>query len=186
MKKLSTKDIGIRLALAGVGTALSLVCVTLSYYLSFMSLSFTVLSCIGVMCPLSKGYYREGIITSVAVCIIGFFIVNIKIIPFAMASGLYVVLTIFLHQKKVNVIITFIAKLAYSCLVFFIIYKVTNILVVDVTKITFLSKFNETGLYIMFNLIFSLCFLLYDLLLIKGHQYATVLADKIIKPKKKN
>ena len=185
MKKLNVKDIGLRLALAGIGTALSLVCVTLSYYLSFMSLSFMVLSCVGVMCPLCKKFYREGILCSIAVSVIGFFIVNVHIVPFIMASGFYVVLTVFLHEKKVNTLILFFVKLVYSCLVFFVIYWAIDVLVVDVTKITFLASFNEIGLYAILNVAFSLCFLVYDVLLIQGYKYACNLADKIIKPRQK-
>ena len=181
MKRLNTKDIGIRLALAGIGTALSVVFITLSYYVSFMSLSFTVLTSVGIMVPLSKNYYREGILTAIVAGVIGFFIANVRVVPYAMASGLYVVLTVFLYNKKINVIITTIAKLAYSCLIFWIIYKVIGVLVVNYEKLTFLSKFNENGVYVLLNAIFSLAFLLYDLLLCKGYDYAKKLADKILK-----
>ena len=181
MKRLNTKDIGIRLALAGIGTALSVVFITLSYYVSFMSLSFTVLTSVGIMVPLSKTYYREGILTAIVAGVIGFFIANVRIVPYAMASGLYVVLTVFLYNKKINVIITTIAKLAYSCLIFWIIYKVVGVLVVNYEKLTFLSNFNENGVYALLNTVFSLAFLLYDYLLCKGYEYAKKLADKILK-----
>ncbi len=181
MRKTNAKDLGIRIALAGVGTALSVAFIALSYYLSFMTLSFTVLTSVGIMCPLAKNYYREGILTAIAAGVIGFFIANIKIVPYAMASGLYVVLTVFLHNKKVNVIILTAVKLAYSCLVFWIIYKVTGSLVVNYDKLTFLSKFNEVGVYALLNVLFSIAFIVYDLLLVKGYEYACKVAAKAIK-----
>ena len=181
MRKLNTKDIGIRLALAGVGSALGIVFVALSYYLSVMTLTFTVLTAVGVMCPLSKDYYREGILSALVIGIIGFFIANIKIVPYAMVSGLYVVLTVFLYNKKVNVILLTVIRAAYSCLVFWIIYKVTGLLIVDYKKISFLSSFNEIGIYALLNAAFVLCFLLYDFLLIKGYEYAKQLVKRVIK-----
>lgn len=174
-------EIGLRLALAGVGTGLSVAFIALSYYLSFMSLSFTVLTSVGIMCPLARDYYREGILAAIAAGVIGFFIANIKIVPYAMASGLYVVLTVFLYNKKVNVILLTLIKAAYSCLVFWIIYKITGTLVVNFEKLTFLADFNETGLYVLLNAIFLVCFLAYDFLLIKGYEYAKKLAARIIK-----
>jgi hypothetical protein len=172
---------GLRIALAGIGSALSLVFVALSYYLSFLTLSFTVLTSVGIMFPLSKNYYREGILSAVTVGIIGFFIANKYIIPYAAVSGLYVVLTVFLYNKKVNVILITALKIAYSCLVFWLLYKLTGLFVVNVDKIPFLIKFNSVGIYAILNLVFSLCFLAYDILLIEGYKYAKKLASRIIK-----
>lgn len=181
MRKTSAKDVGIRIALAGLGTALSVAFIALSYYLSFMTLSFTVLTSVGIMCPLAKNYYREGILAAIAAGVIGFFIANVKIVPYAMASGLYVVLTVFLHNKKINAVLLTVVKLAYSCLVFWIIYKVTGTLVVNFDKLTFLANFNAVGVYAILNVAFSLGFLLYDLLLVKGYEYACKVAAKVIK-----
>ena len=61
------KDIGKRLALAGIGTAISLIFVVLAYFIKNLSLSFYVMSAGGVMLPLTKGYFREGFLTAVAV-----------------------------------------------------------------------------------------------------------------------
>ena len=98
-----------------------------------------------------------------------------------MASGLYVVLTVFLHNKKINAVLLTVVKLAYSCLVFWIIYKVTGTLVVNFDKLTFLANFNAVGVYAILNVAFSLGFLLYDLLLVKGYEYACKVAAKVIK-----
>ncbi len=169
------------MALAGIGTALGVVFIALSYYLSVMTLTFTVLTAVGVMCPLSKDYYREGVLCAVVTGLIGFFIANIKIVPYAMVSGLYVVLTVFLYNKKVNVILTTVIKIAYSCLVFWIVYKLIGLISINVQKITFLASFNETGLYVIINLIFTLCFIVYDLMLISGYKYSKELAKRVIK-----
>lgn len=185
MRKINTKDIGLRLALAGIGAALSITFIVLSYYVSFMSLSFTVLSSVGIMVPLCRNYFREGILTSIVAGLVGFFIANVRIVPFAMAGGLYVVLTVFLYKKKISVILTTVLKAGYACLIFWILYKVTGIFVVNVEKITFLSQFNETGLYAILNAVFVIAFLVYDLLLIEGYKYAQRLADKVLKNKGK-
>lgn len=169
------------MALAGIGTALGVIFIALSYYLSVMTLTFTVLTAVGVMCPLSKDYYREGILCAIVTGIIGFFIANVKIVPYAMVSGLYVVLTVFLYNKKVNVVFTTIIKIAYSCLVFWIVYKLIGVISINVQKITFLASLNETGLYLVINVVFSLCFIAYDLMLINGYKYSKSLAERVIK-----
>lgn len=188
MRKIVTKDLGLRLALAGIGTALSVTFIVLSYYVSFMSLSFTVLTATGILLPLCRDFYREGILTSIVAGLIGFFIANVRIVPYAMASGLYVVITVFLYKKRKGVLWTVVAtvlKIGYSCLIFWILYKVTGIFVVNLEKITFLSQFNETGLYAILNAAFTVAFLLYDLLLTEGYKYAQKLADKYLRSKRK-
>ena len=122
MRKLNTKDIGIRMALAGIGTALGVVFIALSYYLSVMTLTFTVLTAVGVMCPLSKDYYREGVLCAVVTGLIGFFIANIKIVPYAMVSGLYVVLTVFLYNYSFQIGMAALLEIIYR------IYGIENYL----------------------------------------------------------
>ena len=178
MKK---RDIAARIALAGIGTAISLIMVVLAYYVRVVSISFYVLSAAGVMLPLTKKYFREGLLAAIAVSVAGFFIVNLYIIPFVMASGLYVVFTVFLYEKNFNRWIGYAIKFVYSCLVFFICYHVIKVLSIDVSKLTFLENLSEVALYILFNGVFSFVFLPYDFLLEKGYIYLSILVNKIIK-----
>lgn len=174
-------DIGRRVALAGIGAAISLVFVTLSYFVRNLTLSFVVLSSVGVMLPLTQKYYREALLASVVVTIGGFFIVNLSIIPFAAASGFYVVFSIFYYEKKWNRIIGYAIKFGYSCLLFFILYWVTSLIAVDFSKVSFLDELPAAALYILLNGVFSICFLLYDFLLEKGYVYLGRLVKKIVK-----
>lgn len=180
MKK---RDYAARIALAGIGTAISLVMVVLAYYVKVISISFYVLSAAGVMLPLTQKYYREALLTVIAVGVAGFFIVNLNIIPFIMASGFYVVFTIFFQQKDFNLILGYGIKFLYSCLVFFVCYWAIKVFAVDVDRISFLQGLSKTGLYILLNGIFSAAFLLYDYLLLQGYRYLTKLVAKIIKNK---
>ncbi len=170
-----SKDIGSRIAFAGVGAAISIVFIVLGYFFSYVSLSCTVLTSVGILLPLSKGYYKEAVLAAVVAGVVGFFIVNIKIIPYAMASGAYVVLTIFLQlkfsDKTWKILLTYILKLGYSSLVFWICYSLISVIVVDVKKITFLQTFSPVALYLIFNVVFCLAFLLYDFLLLKGYEF---------------
>ena len=181
MKKIPRKEIALRLALAGLGTGVTVGFIALSYYVRFMSLAWTVLTATGIMVPLSKDFYREGILTALAAGAIGFFIANVRIVPYAMASGLYVVLTVFLYNKKVNVLLTTIAKVGYSCLVFWVCYTVVGAIGVDVEQITALQNVNEAGLYAILNVVFSVAFVVYDLLVVQGYAYAKKLAAKVIR-----
>ena len=180
MKK---KDIGSRLAFAGVGTAVSVIFILLGYYVRYVTLSCVVLTSIGILLPLSRGYFREAVLTAVVAGMIGFFIANIKIVPYVAVSGLYVVFTVFLQQKFSDktwkILIGYLIKLGYSSLVFWILYKLLSLLVVDVTKIAFLSVLDATTLYAVFNIVFSLAFLAYDYLLVKGYDFAKEKIKKI-------
>lgn len=178
-----SKDIGSRLAFAGVGAAISIVFIVLGYFVSYISLSCTVLTSVGILLPLSKGYFRESVLAAIVVGVIGFFIVNIKIVPYAMASGLYVVLTVFLllkfSDKVWKIVLSYLLKLGYSALVFWVCYSLISVIAVDVTKIIFLQGIDGAVLYLLLNLIFSLSFLLYDFLLQKGYEYAKERVKKI-------
>ena len=100
-----------------------------------------------------------------------------------MASGPYVVLTICLQlkfsDKTWKILLSYILKLGYSCLVFWICYSLISVIVVDVNKLTFLQTFSPVALYLTFNAVFCLAFLLYDFLLIKGYEFAKERIKKI-------
>ena len=170
------KDIGSRMAFAGVGAALTLVFIILGYFVGYLSLTCTVLTSVGIMLPLSKGYFREGLIAAVVAGVIGFFIVNVKIVPYALASGVYVVLTVFMQlkfsDKTWKILLLYLIKLAYSALVFWICYSLVSAIVINVEKIGFLSGLSAPALYAVLNIFFSIAFLFYDFLLQKGYLFA--------------
>ena len=175
------RDVGKRIALAAVGAAISLAFITLSFFVKFLTISFVVLSAVGVLLPLAKRYYREAILASVVVTVAGFFIVRLSIIPFAAASGFYVVFAVFWKEKGWNRLLGYAVKFAYSCLLFFVLYKVTALLFVDVTKLSFLESLPDAALYIVLNAVFSICFLVYDYLLEIGYAYLKKWVDRIVK-----
>ena len=182
MKK-SPKDIGSRIAFAGVGAAVSIVFIVLGYFVGYLSLSCTVLTSVGILLPLSKEYYKEAVLAAIVAGVVGFFIVNIKIIPYAMASGPYVVLTVFLQQKFSDktwkIALSYLLKLGYSALVFWICYSLISVIAVDVNKLSFLQTFSPAALYAVINIVFSLAFLFYDFLLNKGYEFAKERVKKI-------
>lgn len=157
------RDLGARLAAAGLGTALSVLFITLSFFIRNLSLSFTVLAALGVMVPLAKGYFREGILTSVASSVIGFFIANISVLSYVLASSFYIVFTIFWMQKKLNKILGYGIKAAYSILVFFILYKLTTLITIDFALLPALGNLSPALLYIILNALFTVAFIIYDI-----------------------
>lgn len=175
---MKSKNIGSRLALAGLGAAISLIFITLAYFIKNLSLSFNVLSSIGVMFPLTKKYYREGLLTALVVSIIGFFIANIGIIPFVLASGFYVVFCIFCYNKKINKVLLIVIKVIYSIVLFYVFYKLVSLITIDFGKIAFFNKIPSQMIYTILNVIFSISFILYDYLLIKGYTYLQALMYK--------
>ncbi len=160
-----------KLAWAGLGTALSLVCVTFGYFIKNLSLTFLVLSSVGVMFPLTQKFYKESLLTAFAVSVIGFFVVNINILTFVLGASFYVVFTVFWKEKRFNVILGYVIKILYSIVIFFILYQLTSLIVVDFTKIAILNNATKGVIYLFINILFSLAFLVYDFLLVRGYYY---------------
>lgn len=177
------RDIGIRLALAGLGTALSIVFIVLAYYIKNLSLSLNILASVGIMLPLTKGYYREGLLSAIASCVIGFFIVNISILSFVLASSFYVVFTILWNNKKWNKILGYGIKLAYSFFVFYILYQVVNLITIDFTLLPQMANLPVIYLYLIMNIVFSIAFIVYDFVAVQVFLYLQKIINKTIKNK---
>lgn len=165
------KNIGNRFALAGLGAALAVLFIVLAYYVRNLSLSFTVLASVGVMLPLTKNYYREAILTAIASCVIGFFIANISILSYVLASSFYVIFSILWSNKRFNKIIGYCIKTAYSILVFFILYKAVNLITIDFSMLPKLGNLPQFALYLILNIVFTIAFLVYDIVLVQAYIY---------------
>ncbi len=178
VKRFSSKKI----ALAGVSSAISLVAVILSFYIPNLSLSLNVLAACGIVLPLTQGYYREAILSYVAVCALGGIFANIHILPFVLIGGSYTIATVAMenHKDKVKWFISYPIKLAYACFVFFVLYYLTNIFVVNFEALN-INMQSEALLYFILNLIFVLVFFIYDALLLWGYRWAIPYVEKITK-----
>ncbi len=166
-----------RLSLAGIGSAISLLFIILSYYIEFISLSMNVLATSGIMLTLSQKYYREAILSVIVVSILGFLIINLGVLPFVLVGGSYTVFTIFWMQKDYNYYKSLPIKIAYAIFVFFILYKITTLIAFNYEKFTFLKTVNKTALYLIFNAVFLIAFIIYDVFLLTIFKY---FKDKII------
>jgi hypothetical protein len=177
------RDIGIRLALSGLGTALAIIFITLAYYVNKASVSLNVAASIGIMLPLAKYYYKEALLSSIAASVIGFFIVNINIIPFIIVCSFYVVFTILWHNKKFNKILGYVIKIIYSIFVFYILYSVVNLIGIDFSILPQLSTLPNYAIYLILNFLFSLAFIMLDVLFIQVYLYLQKQVNKAIKSK---
>lgn len=160
-----------KIALAGIGSAVSLIFVILGYYVDMLTLSFNVLATGGMMMILSKKYYKEAILSWVAVSVLGFFICNVGVLPYVMVGGAYTIFTVIWHEKGCKYIIGLPIKIAYSALVFFILYTFTKYLAVDLESLSFLDGLSSGLIYFIFNLVFSFAFVLYDYVLVYCYKY---------------
>ena len=161
-----------RLALAGIGAAISLGAVILSFYVTNLSLSLNILAACGILLPLTKKYYREAILAYVAVSGLGGIFANIHVLSFVLIGGFYTILTVFMHNRE--------PKIKWYIFVFFVVYYLTDILVVNFEALNI--NIEPAGLlYFLLNLVFTIAFLLYDALLLWGYRYAIPLVEKITK-----
>lgn len=176
------KDSSRRIALAGIGAAISLLFVVLSFYIEAITLSLNIIAAGGMMLPLSQKYYREAILAFVAVSGLGFLIVNIGAVPFILVSGSFTIFTIFWQNKGWKYLLSLPIKFAYSLLVFFILYKVTAFLAIDLDRLLFLKNISAPIVYVLLNMVFSLLFLVYDIALLYVYKYLSEkVLNKIIK-----
>ena len=169
-----------RLALAGIGAAISLGAVILSFYVSNLSLSLNVLAACGILLPLTKKYYREAVLAYVAVSALGGIFANIHVLSFVLIGGFYTILTVAVHNRdpKLKWYVVYPVKVVYSCFVFFVIYYLTDILFVNFEALNI--SIEPAGLmYFVLNLIFTAAFLVYDALLLWGYRYAIPIVEKI-------
>lgn len=176
VKRISSKKI----ALAGISSAISLVAVIASFYVPNMSLSFNLLAAVGIMLPLTQKYYREAILSYVAVCALGGIFANIHILPFVLIGGAYTIATIVMDdfREKLKWYITYPIKLVYACFVFFVLYYLTNIFFVNFEALN-ISMDNKALLYFLLNLAFVALFFIYDFLLLWGYHWAIPQVTKI-------
>lgn len=170
---------GNKIAFAGIGAAVSLGAIIASFYISQISLSLNILAAFGLMIPLSKQYYRESILSYVAVCLLGGIFANIHIIPFVMIGGAYTIFSVAIYNKriKLHLGLSYIIKIFYSCLVFFILYYVTQIFFLDLSKIGI--NLSGSALYLTLNLIFVVLFMIYDTLLLYAYKLIVQLVERI-------
>ncbi|MBQ9114944.1 MAG: hypothetical protein IJY07_03300 [Clostridia bacterium] len=176
MKRFSSKKI----ALAGVSSAISLIAVILSFYIPNLSLSLNVLAAVGIMLPLTQKYYREAILSYVAVCALGGIFANIHILPFVLIGGAYTIATIVMDdfKHKLKWYFAYPIKLVYACFVFFVLYYLTNIFIVNFEALN-ISLDNKALLYFILNVIFVLVFFIYDALLLWGYHWSIPYIERI-------
>lgn len=164
-----------RIALAGIGSAISLIFVVLSYYVDVLTVTFNVFATGGIMLTLSKGYYRESVLSVVVVSLLGFLICNLGAVPFIMVGGAFTVFTVIAEEKKLKFFISYPIKFFYAGLVFFILYKFTEFFVFDPAELPFLQRMvdglSKELFYFVFNLAFDIIFLLYDFCLVYCYKW---------------
>lgn len=171
-----------KIALAGVGAAISLLSVIASFYVRSASLAFNLLAVVGIALPLTQDYYREAVLAYISVCALGAIFANIHILSFVLIGGGYTIAAVAMdkHSKKIKPVFAYLIKAAYSCFVFFVFYYLTDILVIDFERLG-VSTENQGLLYFVLNIIFSCLFLAYDAFLLWSFKYYIPLVNKITK-----
>lgn len=159
------------MALGAVGAAVSLVFVILAYYVPTMKVSFNALAAFGTMLPLLRGYYREAALSAIAVILIGIFLVNVNILPFALVGGLYTIATVFAENKKLRPYIAVPVKTVYAAFLFFVFYRLATFIVVDFSKLGVVGTWSSGAVYAVMTVVFCLAFLVYDFVLILCFRY---------------
>lgn len=162
-----------RLAYGAVGAAVALVGILLSYYVNMMTLTFNLIAVLGIAIPLFKKYYREAALAAIAVIIVGFFWVNVKVVGFTLIGGAYAVVTVFAYDKGWNKWLMLAFKFLYSLVVFFLIYKLFALISLNLSALK-LDGLDPAVLYLVLNAVFSVAFLIYDACLLEGVRFLRI------------
>lgn len=171
------------IALSGISGALSLIAVTLAVFVEPMTLSFNAIAGVCLMLPLTKNYWKGGILSYVVVSILAFFIGNINSLPFIVFFGSYAVVQWLLdiklaskvNNKIIKYLIIWLIKLAY--------YEVAIAILWAFMKVLF-AEMNFFGLeitYLLLSLGGIILFVLYDILMHFVYKNLKYLVDRKIK-----
>lgn len=169
-----------KLATAAIGAAIALLAIIGAYYIPNISISLNVAAALGLLIPLSQKYYKEGILAYVAASGLGAIFTNIHILNFVLVTGFYTIIAIILYDKKIKWYITAAFTLLYGSLCFFILYKVTALISLDIAKLN-LGNLSGGALYAIFNIAFIAVLAAYHYFIIWINRYIAATISKIIK-----
>lgn len=173
------KDLSHEIALSGMGTALTVICIVLSYYIPVMTLTLYALSGITLMLPLIKNKLRSGLLCYVASGILGLLFTNyFAILPFALLFGSgSLVMYVCLKYLPKKWFLSIPIKIVFANLGLFGIYKLMGL--ESITGI-----FEWVGIspkYIWIALIFTPLYIAYDYLLQRVFRYLRARFNKRLK-----
>lgn len=185
MKK--NRIFGHSIALAGIGAAISLGAVIASFYIQQVSITLNIIAVVGIMLPLSKEYYKEAILAYAATCLLGGIFANIHILSFVF-GGAYAIYTVMVYNQKIklHIVICWLIKIAYAIFVFFIMYYLAKVFVINFEKLNTiidLSSNTKVQIYVMFNIIFVILFILYDIGLIFMYKLTIKTMERVLPTK---
>lgn len=117
-----------KIALSGICTALSVIFLTLAFFLNIVSLSFFTLASLVLLLPLSKKMYGYAALTAIASALFSFLIGGLTVfIPYVLFFGVHPILTVGLRDiKKLNKIIAIVIKQVFFNGSIFLIYFITK------------------------------------------------------------
>lgn len=188
------------IALAGISSALALMCVSASMFIQPMTLSFATLSAIFVLLPLTKKSWMGSILCYIVVAICAFFIGGIVMsAPFIIFFGLYAIIqraieelfmpwvqkisTIKLKRGDNNTIgvvlkyvFGYIIKLAYLQIALSILWFATSAIIPEFS----FFGLEMTLTYLIFALGAIPLFLLYDLMMKLVYMNMKIIINKKI------
>lgn len=174
------KDFSYDVALAGIGTALTVICIVLSYYVPVMTLTVYALSGITLMLPLLRDKLRSGLLTYFASGALGLLFTNyIAVLPFALLFGsgtlmMYICLKYLPKKWYISIPL----KVVLANLGLFCVYKVMGLEQV----IGILEWVGISPRYIWIALIFTPLYLAYDYLMQRVFRYLRARFNKHFKP----
>lgn len=112
-----------KIALSGITVALSIVLLTLAYFIPMGKLCFYTLSSMALLMPLSKKMYGYAVLTAVATALFSLLIGNVLLfVPYVLFFGIHPILTIVLRDIKLKKVIAVIIKQIYFNISIFLIY----------------------------------------------------------------
>lgn len=149
--------------MAGITTALSLVFAVLGVYVDMLTATFSVLSAIALMLPISKGKYLAATLGCVATSLLlMLFASPVLALPYIVIFGSYTVFTLIAKEKSLKPYIAYPIKLVWINGALALFYWGVKTLIIDYSALGFELKYGYLAVIVtVLGLIydFGLCYL---------------------------
>lgn len=153
------------IALSALSSAVAVIAIVAQAYVSTLTIAINIVAALAVSLPLTKNCLSGAVFSYIVAGLIGFFVVNLKALPFIMLYGLYAILQyvldfLFYNKAKINkyikIAIIIFVKIIYFLLAFWGCVSLMKVVVADI------ALFNINWSMPLFIALGFVCFCIYD------------------------
>ncbi len=157
-----------KISLSAIGAGISLIFISLAFFIKNISIALNVLASVGLMLPMSKNYYKESFLAYIVASVLGFFIVNVNILSFVFLGGLFPLIVIFCSHKQISRPKRYAIYAIFSIVSFFVYFIVFKTLFWELIATIGIAQ--KLWLYPIANAVYFGTLILYEMVLLMIYQ----------------